>query len=240
MKLKIFSLNCWLLPSPFSINNKIRLSSIISLIRKYSPDIIALQEVWLNGYAKRIENNLKDYYFIKQNSGFYNKSGLITGISKKVSDFNNIPFPFTEKHSLLEKTAQKGYQVLKLTDNLFFVNTHFYCPTNKTEESITNSQFNLIQNFMPSKYLIVVGDFNLNEDRIDELNNRFNYDRSFGFTVSDTNNLTKVLFNKFGKSNQKIDYHFFSKKGNITFVTECLKNPIVSDHFALVSDVSVK
>jgi len=45
--MKILSLNCWLLPPPFSSENKNRLSRIVNLIKKHNPDVIALQEVWL-------------------------------------------------------------------------------------------------------------------------------------------------------------------------------------------------
>ncbi len=239
MELKILSLNCWLLPPPFSVNNKKRLSQIINLIKGNSPKIIALQEVWSSKNVEKIKYSLKEYFFIKSSSTLFNKSGLLTGYLKNISHFEINHFPITKKYNLLEKVVGKGYHVLGLSDNLFFVNTHLYNPINSSEKSINKLQFKTLQRLKPSKELIIVGDLNLNEGDLIKLNKRFNYDNSHGFTVSSSNKLTKTGFNKFGDSDLKIDYHLATKKISNSIVTKCVKKPIVSDHYMLISNIKI-
>ena len=238
MKLmKIFSLNCWLLPPPFSNKNKTRLRRIINLIKQYKPDIIALQEVWLKKYVLKIKNSLRDYEFIVSKSHFYNRSGLITGLNSKKFSFQHGVFPVTRRHSLLEKSAKKGYHLVKLDNNIFIVNTHLYAPTDQNEKKITESQFELIEKLMRDKKGFVIGDLNIDEDRITKLNQMFDYDKSYGFTVASSNPLTKIKFNKYGEKDKKIDY-VLKTEIKMSIKSKCMDKPIVSDHFFLLTEVT--
>lgn len=226
MEFKIFSLNCWLLPPPFSKDNKKRLSKIISIIKKYHPDIIAFQEVWLKKYVKKIENSLPEYFFIKSNSFFYNKGGLVTGLRIGKNSFERGFFPFTEGHSFLEKVASKGYHLVRLSDNLFFTNTHLYAPTNDMEKYIPKLQFNFIQKLMHSKKGLLAGDLNLDGVELNELNRLFDHNISQNLILSSSNPMKEIK-----SANKKIDYILKTKESNISISTECMKYPIVSDHF---------
>ncbi|MFH1649501.1 MAG: endonuclease/exonuclease/phosphatase family protein [Candidatus Woesearchaeota archaeon] len=239
MKLRIFSLNCWLLPFPLSTNNRGRLSNIISLVKKHKPDIIALQEVWLKNDVKYVEDSLKDYVFIKSSSRLFNKSGLLTGVLKKNVSYEIQSFPITKKHNLIERIARKGYHILKLSNDLFFVNTHLYAPMIKNEESIAKSQFTLLQKLMKSKKGFLVGDFNLDENELEKLNKRFELDKTYNITWSGSNKLTRTMFNRLFPPDKKKDYIFKTKKSNITLKTKCIESPIVSDHFAILIDGTI-
>ncbi len=227
------------MPKPLSIKEKQRLSQIISVIRENNPDVIALQEVWLSKYAKEIERQLKEYTFTMSGSFFYNKSGLVTGV-KKSNDIEINYFPFTKKHSLVERVARKGYHSVKLSNDLFFVNTHLYTQTNDAEKAITASQFRLIQKLMPTKQVIVAGDLNLNERELNKFNIRFDYDTSYGLTISSSNYLTQARCNKFLKQDLKIDYLLATKEKTASLVTKCITKPIVSDHYMLLSSIKIK
>jgi len=236
--MKIFILNCWLLPPPFSKANQDRLKQIIYLIKQHKPDIIALQEVWLNKYVSKIKNSLTDYNFVTSNSHFYNKSGLVTGLKSKDFSFQYSFFPVTKKHNLREKFAKKGYHLIELDNNLFFVNTHLYAPQNQNEKKIADSQFKLIQKLMRDKKGFVVGDLNIDENRITKLNKIFEYDKSYGHTVAGSNPLTKIRFNKYSED-KKIDY-ILQTKTKMAIKSKCIDKPIVSDHFCLLTKVTKK
>ncbi|MBN1331395.1 endonuclease/exonuclease/phosphatase family protein [Candidatus Dojkabacteria bacterium] len=239
MELKIFSLNCWLLPPPFSINNQKRLNNIVSTIKVCRPDIIALQEIWLNRYIKEIEERLQGYSFVKSNSSIINKSGLLTGIRKEAADFEVNYFPQHSEYGLFEKIARKGYHTIKLNEDLSFINTHLYCSRAMTGELIKKTQFKFLQKLFPTQKVILGGDLNINEKLLAKLNTRFVYDKSQGSTVSYTNALTRARFNRFGVPDHKVDYILISKDTGASITTRYIKNPIVSDHYMLLSDVKI-
>lgn len=238
MKLKMFVLNCWLLPIPFAINNKGRLNKIISLIKKHNPDIIALQEVWTKMYERALKRNLPEYYFVEPKSRVFNKSGLMTGLKIKHESYKVKYFP-RKGLSGAEKLAKKGYHIVKITDDLFFVNTHLLDPTNKKEKEIIKSQFKILEKLAPNKSIIIAGDLNLSEDELKELNERFEHDKSAKLTLPNTNPLTNARFNKRKQKETKVDYVLCSKN-HATINTKCIKSPIVSDHYALISNVELK
>lgn len=248
MNLKIFSLNCWLLPFHFSTDNKKRLSTIIFLIKKYKPNIIALQEVWLSKYAKKIEDELKDYLFIKSDC-FYNKSGLMTGFLQKTVNIQNDcekgSFPITGKHSLSERIAKKGYHIVQLNNDLFFVNAHLYAPMNSSGKSIVHSQFNFLQGLVRNEKCILAGDLNIDENELKHVNHVFVAPNEGDVTVSSANPLTWIRFNKAMKKDIKIDYILTTKKSNVSTASnvsitiKCIKQPIVSDHFPLTAFVRI-
>jgi endonuclease/exonuclease/phosphatase family metal-dependent hydrolase len=240
--LKIFSLNCWLLPFPISVHNHNRLMRIIFLIRHHHPDIIALQEVWLKRYVKLIEKELPEYYFIKSDSGIYNKSGLVTGLLKKYQSsckFSKIHFfPIIKNYSLSEKLARKGYHIMKFYPDIFMINTHLYAPQNASHEHIVKSQFRLLEKFSKSKKCIIAGDLNLKEENMMKLNTVYCLDPS-DLTASNINPYFNILFNRPIIASKRIDYILKTRNSRLHLSTRCLNSPIVSDHRVLLCDIKV-
>ncbi len=229
MNLKIFNLNCWLLPGISKHNNK-RLKLIIKTIKKIDPDIVALQEVWLNKHVKIIESELKEYSFIKSKSRVFNKTGLLTGVKIKKQKHKIKSFPITNKHSFIERIAKKGFHIIQISQNLFFVNTQLYAPTNIKEKSITFEQFNCIQKEIMDKKIILVGDLNIIKKDLIKLNKIFNCDCDDENTLS-INNPYVV------ESNKKVDYVLLTKNNNLNISTKTLTNPILSDHYFILASI---
>jgi endonuclease/exonuclease/phosphatase family metal-dependent hydrolase len=234
MRLKIFCLNCWLAPFPISVRNNKRLVKIISLIKKHSPDIIALQEVWLKKYVRVIERKLPDYHFIKSDSGMFNRGGLVTGL-KKPKSYDIRSFPITKRHNILERLGSKGFHIIELYPNVYIINTHLY----SSDKEITGSQFQNIQKFSKSKNCILIGDLNLERKNLAKINTIFTLDKSDYLTAPYNRAHSYFLFNRNPGVDIRIDYILKTKNSKMQVSTQCLGSPIVSDHRIILGNVKI-
>jgi len=191
-------------------------------------------------YVSIIEDSLKDYFFIKSNSALYNKNGLITGLKTKNVSFEIGFFPVIKTHNLLKKVVGKGYHLVKLSDNLFFINTHLYDPINKTEEIITESQFNTLEKLIGTKNTILAGDLNITKEKLMKLSKKMVYDTPFYTGDSKINYLTKKRLNRFSYTDFVSEYILKTKKSNISISIQRMRTPIVSDHFILLADAKIE
>ena len=232
MRVKLFNLNCWLLPSPFSIDNKKRLANIISFIKKQNPDIITLQEVWMKKYVKKIKRELPQYKFFSYSSKLYNKSGLLFGIKwKPLFGYQKI-FPITNLHSKREKIGSKGYQLFEVSPGVFVMNTQLYAPEKSYQMKITVSHFREIEKASSGKRVILSGDLNLEEYEFSKINKTFYYKSPLNFTIAKKNPYCHSRFNKLNDANKIIDYVVSNEK-NIP-VESKVYNPVTfSDHYSL-------
>ncbi len=231
MELKIFNLNCWLLPPPFSVQNKARLQSIIKLIQEYNPDVITLQEVWLQAYVAILQNELRTYNFVASYEPFFNRGGLVTGVRKNVTaKIFPHTFPQMKEYSTTEKYGSKGYHEITVS-NLSLINTHLYAPTNTFEESITSYQFSLLCGFFYKKNGILAGDLNMEQEKLHG-QGIFRFFKTES-TLSKDNSYANWGFNKTLFSKQ-IDYVLPTE--NIQVGVEVLRDE-VSDHYPLIGSV---
>lgn len=229
---KIFNLNCWLLPTPFSPKNKERINGILDLIKSENPDIITLQEVWLKKYARDFEENLSEYKFFYSKSEIFNKSGLLTGVKRSVISFYQDYFPITKNHSRREKIGLKGFQALEISKNVFVINTQLYAPENSHEKSIAVSQFKQIEKFSEGKKVILSGDLNLDEDVFLRVNKTFYYKSPLGFTIANKNPYCNIRLNALHDADRTIDYIVSNDKK--MFPNVKIFNPVnLSDHYPM-------
>lgn len=235
--MKIFNLNCWILPPPFSKENKSRIKNIIHEIKKHNPDIIALQEVWLNKYVKIIKRSFPEYYFYHSNNPLFNKTGLITATKIKPLEKETSLFKITKNHNIEERLGKKGFHKIKLKKDLYFYNTHLYCPKKESDDKIVFSEFNLIQEEIGKNKSILSGDLNIEEKNLSKLNKKFTYDKSYKKTVSSSNNLAEYGIDKQVKYDKKIDYTLLTKNFRKKIQTKCFEKPILSDHYFLISKI---
>lgn len=233
MKLKIFNLNCWLLPFFFSINNKKRLGKIIALIKKINPDIITLQEVWLSIYVAELQKMLSDYTFTSSNPSFFNRAGLVIGVKRNMPVTNH-PFIPTKEYSLVEKWGGKGYQILHLPENILLLNTHLYASTKVAEENIAKIQFGLLSSVIGIERGILVGDLNIEQNDFLKINNIFQYTPSPDYTLVKTNMYANVGRNNTPYS-KKIDYVLGSSGLYVT--EEIISDDTLSDHFPIIGTI---
>jgi endonuclease/exonuclease/phosphatase family metal-dependent hydrolase len=236
MNLKIFNLNCWLLPPPFSSENKKRIKKIISLVKRHNPDIITLQEVWLKKYVQKIKNGLEEYTFFHSDSKVFNKSGLLFGTKEKLKHFSSGHFPIKKIHSVHEKIGKKGYQIAEIKPNFHIVNTQLYAPERKGEISITLSQFRRIESLVKGKRVVLSGDLNIHDDEFIRINNEFKYKPLGKFTVAIKNKYANMRFNRPHHANKTIDY-IIGTKNAPKVKTELINPTEVSDHYAMIGVV---
>ncbi len=238
MELKIFNLNCWLLPPPFSAENNERIRKIINLIKKHNPDIITLQEVWLKKYAKKIRNGLEGYLFFQSRSNIFNKSGLLFGTKLKPISFTEDYFPVEKIHSIHEKIGKKGYQIAEIRPGFYVMNTQLYAPEKKGEIEISISQFRILEKISRDKRTILSGDLNIHDNLFVKMNKAFKYTPIGKFTVSLKNKYANMRFNRPHHANKTIDYIIGTKK--MHHVKTKVVNPIqVSDHYAMIGKFKI-
>ena len=238
MELKIFNLNCWLLPPPFSSENGTRLRRIIDFIKKQNPDILTLQEVWLKKDVRKFKKNFPDYKFFHSNSRFFNKSGLLFGVKWVPKSFFQSYFDKTSIHSKRERIGSKGYQLVEVSSGTFIINTQLYAPETSKEMRITLSQFDEIQRITLGKKAILSGDLNLEEDEFLNSNRVFYYRSPLGFTISKKNKYCHEMFNKFSHTDKTIDYIVSNER--LLNVDSKIFNPVtVSDHYPMSGSFEV-
>lgn len=238
--LKLFSLNCWLVPC-YSRENTKRIYAIIELIKKQDPDIVLLQEVWIKPYVELFKKHLSAYSF-HHSSGWLNKTGLLTG-SKTPLPCETHLFPLTSKHLLIEKIGKKGFHALHLPA-MTIINTHLYTPKNgehsddvlkqRTGLDIAEQQLRMICNMFPKGNLIVAGDFNIGQSRFMNVNTFFTYN-SHNIPTIDMHYRTKIV----PKYIEIIDYVLKSKSSSLKLKTTVLTQPSISDHRPIIATVSV-
>ena len=226
-----------MLPFSLSPDNDPRLNEIISEIKKANPDVIALQEIWLNSSVEKITRELSDYSFISGTKTFFNKinkGGLVTGIRGKKILATNHTFAPIGGSSWVENLGGKGYQILLLPKNVRFVNTHLYAPTNKAEENITKTQFRLLSDLLRKRGGILAGDLNIEESDFLRTNRLFQYNFTHKFTLSKTNRYANSMFNHTPVS-KKVDYVVGT--GGIDVTEKILTDVENSDHFGLTGKI---
>ncbi len=245
MEITILNANLWLLPPPAAIDNNKRLFNLIKLIKKYSPDVINLQEIWLNKYTNILKLNLPDYYLIKPKSFFINKSGLVTLTKFKPLNTSFSQYPKHKDFDAVEKVASKGY--LKTTfqkedKEITLINTHIYETLEQVKLKIKFGQIkHLLKKTLEHNPTIVAGDFNADT---------FNLPKGFkNLTAEDTHKPTYSLKNKYanilingimnrhGVHYEKPDYVFANIKG-ANIKSQVIKNPLISDHYPIFAKIT--
>ena len=245
MQLSTLNVNLWLLPPPFSVENRKRLKRFVKLVHRLKPDVITLQEVWLTRYVDYIKQKLKDYFVVAHRKGFLNKSGLVTLTRIKPASSRIGFFKVTKDHNIRERFAHKGCHVVNIPIGkriVSIINTHLYNPEKKSEKKITIKQFEILKKISKKCNAIIQGDLNLKLEEVLKLNKgHFWCDKKNEFTISKKNRYKNMLLNKYEEANVRLD-HILSRIRNrktIPLKTRILKSPLLSDHFAVFSTVEV-
>jgi len=236
VEIKIFNLNCWLLPTPLSSDNWERLGRIVKLIKKYDPDIVALQEVWRKKYADYLQKELREY-FCYAGKKLFNRPGLVTLLKVKPLFFKRGVFRKSKKFNRLEKFASKGYQrfLLKIRNKKFiFINTHLYTAFNPDANKQALTEFEYLKKLCGQKKVVLVGDLNIGEKTFEKLNNGFfKYESDKSLERLGITKYRKKRFSRFGQSSKRVDYILVRGVGGskIKLNRQIIKKPEVSDHF---------
>jgi endonuclease/exonuclease/phosphatase family metal-dependent hydrolase len=244
IRVRILSLNCWLLPPPISSNNGERLKKIIRLIKGKKAEVVTLQEVWFGKYISEIRKSLPEYHIVPQKEKFYNRGGLVTLSKYKPIKVKNYTFPLTKNHNIIEKIARKGFTeitIRKKAGEITIINTHLNDPINEKERAINESQFRIIKKrARKKKNFIISGDLNMKEEDVEKLSyNSFHFNKGI-FKNSHNPNQNYIIDNTHAFA-KRLDYIMSKKRPGIIVkeVSSFLKKPLVSDHFALMSAITI-
>lgn len=260
--LSIVCLNCFGIPIP--VKKNIRFKLIAKELYKMSPDIIALQEVFVWTNRNTLINKLKDQYYVyPEKFSAFSSGGLITFIKKgiKINEFKFSKFKEQGNRTLIsipDGIAGKGYQTFHLTVNkktINFINCHMLCQYNRTH-ILKSSYLKQIEEIIVTTSIlgpstILCGDLNddPNSNGISRLKDSIGLVEKLSdneFTI-DLNNLNRgKLMNIFsnGKS-YRTDYTFVTKNIKIKkqslifneFVEYNSKKYHLSDHYGIYTEI---
>lgn len=247
MELSILTANMWLLPPPTSADNDIRLERLIVLIKEKGPDVVNLQEVWMEKYIKRLKEALPNYFTVSPRSFLYNKSGLVTLLKYRPLSQKFGKFKETNNFSPLELLASKGYiytSFKKDGKEFRLINTHVYETLNKTKIAITIQQTKeILSKALRHNPTIIAGDFNSNRQMLPKKYNNLQSEQSSVKTYCATNKYTQVLYNAFSNLNgvhyEKPDYVFMNMKKKVKITSEAITSPLMSDHYPLLATIKI-
>jgi len=237
MKLSILNLNCWLLPPPFSVHNKERLNELIRLIKKLNPDIVTLQEIWLNKHIRFLKENLNEYHITSSKTKFYNQSGLVT-LTKSKPLSTKIYFFEPVRSNIAEVIGKKGYLIVDVPlpkSKLSIINTHLYTPLLSSGKKYPERQFEIIKKITGNREFLVAGDFNIDLANFTRINrNHFKQKCGKEDTLRSTNLYSYRRLNRLWREkNKKIDYILLRTNKKASLKTRVIKNPIISNHFGM-------
>jgi len=262
--LSVVCLNCFGIPMP--VHRKERFKLIAEALYKLSPDIIALQEVFVWTDRNILIDKLKEHYDVYPEKFLpFSSGGLITFVKKHI-EVNKFEFnKFRDQGnktliSIPDGIAGKGHQVFELKINrktVSFINCHLLCQYNRSD-SLVKSYANQITELINittklGNKVIVSGDLNddPNSEGITKLKkNAGLYEQlsTEDFTV-DLSNLNRgKIMNIFsnGKS-YRTDYTFATKEIKIVSQSIIFNLPIVvngkaynlSDHYGIFTEIEV-
>ncbi|MFA6099231.1 MAG: endonuclease/exonuclease/phosphatase family protein [Patescibacteria group bacterium] len=238
MKLRIATFNFWGLPWPLSVNKRKRLNYLISSIKEWKIDILALQEVWLYYDIKYLRKRLPGYEVLAK-FNYFNPSGLAFISRLPLTDVTYIPYQGDFFHK--EFPARKGVLVsqAKLNDkNIQLVNTHVFYSSTKTQSKNQSDQLNQLIRMLDSRPTILLGDFNVDYESL-KMPEGFYIVSHLQKIIEDGHNIYRQSrFNKIDSSNRLPDMIFANfpvevKEKKIIF------EPIMSDHYVLLSELEI-
>jgi endonuclease/exonuclease/phosphatase family metal-dependent hydrolase len=235
--MSVLSLNTWLLPPPLAKDNRKRLRTIVRMIEYEDSDVVCLQEVWVNAYVRQLRSALPEYHFFTaSDSLLFNRSGLVFASKEKPRTQESGHFPDSKAHSMSEKLMGKGWQLISF-DNLAVLHTHLYASYGDTDYSMTKAQLQQLEALDLPANTVLVGDCNLPRDTFCKTTTRFTCPENTTHTIESSNPYADARLNN--PSDDKWSYITPLKASDIAVNIRVRKKPVVSDHFALIAEVSV-
>ncbi|MBP9758707.1 endonuclease/exonuclease/phosphatase family protein [Candidatus Dojkabacteria bacterium] len=260
----VVCLNCFGIPIP--VHKKIRFKLIAEELDKISPDIIALQEVFVWTNRNILIDKLKDQYYIYPEKFLpFSSGGLITFIKNgiKVNKFKFSRFKDQGNKTLIsipDGIAGKGYQTFELLINkkiINFINCHLLCQYNRTA-ILESSYMKQIDELISTKStlcrsIILSGDLNDHPESkaMSKLKTSIGLSENLmadEFTI-DLDNLNRgKIMNIFSNGKPyRTDYTFVSNDLEIKSQSIVFKNPIefnskkyhLSDHYGVYTEINI-
>lgn len=235
----------WLLPWPFSIDKQQRIEGLVRLIKIHQPDVVHLQEVWLNSDKAKIIKALPDYFALSAKNWLYNKSGLVTLTKIKPIASRSYFFKKNKNYNIQERLANKGWlhcRVQFAGQLLNFINLHLYDPQHTENLYIVDGQFKKLKKFCSTGDYLLAGDFNLADYELAKLNEDFfEIEKDKAWTLDEASPYSQSRFNKKGRVNMKADYFLSRAQTAKIEIAEFLliKEPAISNHYPILYTLAI-
>ena len=241
MIIKIFNLNAWLVPYPYSRERKSRFEKLILTINTLKPDIVTLQELSDKKYIRFLKNEFPKYSVTSPGGKLFNRSSLVTLSKNKPINTTFIPYKNPKDIDIKMKLVKRGVLVTEFND-YFIYNTILYPEGWNVKYSLDD--LNILKKSIDSdKICFVSADLNLRLKDFEKGNKGF-----FSF-VEDTDNTFSYLnhyvykwWDKNVKAAKKIDYILVKNptKKKIFYKSRLIKKPLLSDHYGIYTQVEIK
>ncbi|MFH1174864.1 MAG: endonuclease/exonuclease/phosphatase family protein [archaeon] len=236
-RIRLLTLNTWLLPFPLALDRKLRLQRTLALIRRLKPDIICLQEVWLGTDVKKIRRALSTYYAHAPDC-LFNRSGMMF--------FSRFPITRTTTISIgkgeywydafLHRQALCCHVEAHIPLKIYAVHLNS-CDTDDEAQRVLQ-QFKYL-NYIRQKNAFLMGDLNLDKHQLLPHLSAWKVISPLTHTLSSKNpydqkgaNLRRHL------SDRVLDYVLVSKQLSHEIVSaRVIKRPLYSDHYPVLVDV---
>jgi len=240
LRFTVLDANMWLLPSPWAFDQEDRLQRFLEMIASYQPEIVTLQEVWLNMDLGAFRKALPGYWAAGIPPSLYNRSGLVVFSRFPITNARYGTYPWTRDHSFVETLARKGFLQIDLDiggRKVRVVDSHLYASRGSAENRFPVWQFEILRALTADVDCptLVAGDLNIRQEAFDELNaGHFSTEvmtgpaEERGTTVRD--------------SVRKIDYILgrHPQGCEITVESRSLRKPTVSDHLPVLGRVTIR
>lgn len=246
-RLRLLSLNTWLLPPPLAPLVPERVARLRDLLRRLDPDVVALQEVWRCEELRALVAALPGFHWAASGNEFYNRGGLLLLSRWPLAAVTFTPFPVTPRHSAVELAGGKGMLRARLhtpAGPLDIIDTHLYAATSEAEQDLVEAQFLLLRETAraASAPLVVAGDLNLRWPRFCALNDGvLCTDGSTGGTTARANAPAEILADV-ARPQHKIDYVLLRLPAahRAAWQVRVLRTPRVSDHLPLLAQIALQ
>ncbi|HOY67650.1 MAG TPA: endonuclease/exonuclease/phosphatase family protein [Candidatus Ozemobacteraceae bacterium] len=232
---RVLTANLFLLPPPFAADHEARMDEFARMVRGRNPDLILVQEVWLEGYLAGLRARLPEYDAFAPEPALRNPTGLAIFSRLPVGDARYRLYPSRLDFNMEEKLADKGFLAVECSigDRPFWiVNTHLYAHKGELERSFTEAQFDTVKEFCAGLdgAVILGGDMNMEPSVL--------FPRLGGmFSVEPEGGRTAVR----GGPERRIDYVMTrsSADWHLAGRSEVVTEPIVSDHFPVSAEITL-
>lgn len=231
--LRVLTANLHLLPPPFAADHEARLDGFARIVRGRNPDLVLLQEVWLERYLTGLRRRLPEYAAFAPAPRIGNPTGLVILSRLPHSDACYRMFPARLDFNLEEKLARKGFLAVTCSAGpvpFRVVTAHLYAHRGDLEFGFTQAQFQVLKDFCGTmaEPVILGGDMNLEPGALFPLVGGV-------FAIEPDGGRTAVR----GPPGRRIDYVMArsSLDWEISIRSEVVTEPVVSDHFPVFADV---
>lgn len=238
MQLRIATFNVWGLPWPFSADKKKRLQQLVAFIKDTSPDILALQEVWLNWDIHALADALPEYHVFAKHWQLYNPSGLVFVSRYPITSSLYIPYHIKIFHK--EMPSRKGILACECRLNgktIQLLNTHVYYAASEMESQSQISQVNHLVSFLDRRPTLLFGDFNVSYDKLQLPSDFTIISDTSEKSMDEHNPFRNSRFNKVNTSDRLPDMLFANFPVDVK--RKWIAHDIaMSDHHPVISDIT--